>query len=223
MAHHFFITGTDTDIGKTYVTVGLLKAFNRAGYKTVGLKPVASGCNLIDAALQNQDALSLQENSTVQLPYPLINPFAFEDPIAPHFAAHKAGTELSCHVILRQMEQALNYAADIFCIEGVGGWQVPLNATETMADLVQQAQWPVILVVGIRLGCLSHAILTYESLQMKDIPIAGWIANVSQPHLDNVLPMTMTLQRRFAAPCLGMIGYQQPAEDRLDIGLLQLI
>src|SRR5262249_50518062 len=148
-----FITGTDTNVGKTYVSTGLLKAFNQLGYSTLGLKPIASGCDWIDGKLRNSDALALQQASSLKLDYEQINPFAFEPPIAPHIAGNKLGLRLDVKNLTDALQPTLELNADIQIIEGAGGWHVPLNDRESMADLVKHLNLPVILIVGIKLGC----------------------------------------------------------------------
>lgn len=172
-----FITGTDTGVGKTYVSTRMLKEAQQAGMRTLGIKPVASGCEIIHGQYRNADALALQEASSIKLPYEKINPYAFLSPIAPHLAAKEENKSLSVKFIANSISDALNEPSDLCIIEGSGGWYVPLNETETMADLVKAMQIPVILVVGIRLGCINHSLLTQQALLQENIPVLGWIAN----------------------------------------------
>ncbi|MGB6976265.1 MAG: dethiobiotin synthase [Gammaproteobacteria bacterium] len=216
MASRFFVAGTDTGIGKTYISVGLLKAFNRLGHATLGIKPIASGCIRQDNKFLNEDALALQQASSVQLDYDYINPFAFEPAIAPHIAAARVNMPLTLENILHKTHYALNYPADISIVEGVGGWYVPLNQHETMADLVISLKLPVILVVGIRLGCLNHTLLTYQAIKGAGLMLAGWVANCPVPGSTETMEMVDTLKNWLNAPCLGVIDFQEKPEEKLD-------
>lgn len=218
MSLKFFITGTDTEVGKTYISVGLLKAFNRMKYSTIGLKPIASGCFRQDNQLYNEDALLLQQSSSLYLNYHEINPFAFEAPIAPNIAALKNGIDLNVRNVSAKIQQAFNIPADIQIIEGVGGWNVPLNEHETMAEIVKHFNLAVILVIPIRLGCINHAILTQRAIYHDKLRLAGWIANF--PKSENVLEVNQvinTIKHWIKAPCLGVIPHQMAAEEILDI------
>jgi dethiobiotin synthetase len=196
-----FITGTDTNIGKTYVSVKLLQEFNQLGLKTIGIKPVATGCS----NGYNEDALLLQQNSSVKLDYCLINPFSFEPPISPNIAC----ADLTVDKIWNSLQEALNTKADIYIIEGAGGWFAPLNAKETMADLVKKFEdIEIILVVGIRLGCLNHALLTYQAIKNFNLNIAGWIANIIDPSAQAIDENIDTLKAYITEPCLKVINYE---------------
>ncbi len=202
----FFITGTDTHVGKTLVTGGLLIAAKQMGLSTAALKPVASGCDMTDAGLRNQDALILHANITQTLTYEQINPYAFAEPIAPHIAAQRAKRSVSVDRLVGFCRGVLS-SADLTLIEGAGGWRVPINAKETLADLARQLQTPVILVVAVRLGCINHALLTCEAILRDGLPLAGWVANCT----DNTMPAMeeniQSLMNRIPAPCLGVIPY----------------
>lgn len=208
MKHAFFITGTDTDAGKTRITSGLLAAAREQGMSTLGLKPVASGCTRTAAGLRNSDALALAAQSSVKLDYPLINPFAFEPAIAPHLAAQQAGIKLDARQLALACQKAMEHPADFCLIEGAGGWRVPLSAHETMADLAMALQLPVILVVGIRLGGISHALLTAEAIVRDGLQLAGWIANPTEPQMPHLLDNLITLEQHLQAPCLARLGWQ---------------
>lgn len=203
-----FITGTDTDVGKTYVSVGLLNAFNRLGYSTLGIKPVASGCFQKQNKLHSHDALALQQASTIKLCYEQINPFAFKPPIAPNIAAHKEERALNVALLNQKTQYAREYAANICLIEGVGGWHVPLNEHETMADFVSSNQFKVILVTGIHLGCINHSILTLKAIQQDNIHAVGWIANCLENKIAYRYEIISTLQKWLPIPYLGCINYQ---------------
>lgn len=178
----YFITGTDTDIGKTTYACKLLKELNQQGLRTIGVKPIASGCQRTPQGLVNQDALQLQQHASIKLPIAAINPITIEAPISPHFSPKP----LSAKEIHQACQTALQAPHDIAVVEGAGGWHCPINATETMADLAQCFGFPVILVVGIRLGCLNHSLLTLESLQNRQIPLIGWVANRLEPEMTHL-------------------------------------
>lgn len=220
MSVKLFITGTDTDAGKTYVGVGILNAFNRAGKSTLGIKPVASGCSLIDGKLHNNDALALQAASSIKLDYDKINPFAFEPAIAPHVAARQVQRELNVNLLHQKIQYALNQPADICLIEGVGGWYTPLNDQETMADFVKINSFQTILVVGMRLGCLNHAILTMRALQQDNIHVIGWIANCIDPNMANRNESIETLRQWLGVPCLGVLGHGEEAQYSINLELI---
>jgi len=208
MKQAYFITGTDTDIGKTYVTVNLLKYFNQQGLKTAALKPIASGCEQTAEGLRNDDAQQLQAAMSMDFPYHQTNPIAFEPPIAPHIAAEQIGKRLSVKETLNACQPILNSHYDRLLIEGLGGWQVPLNDTETTADLANAFGFPIILVVGVRLGCLNHSLLTWENIKTQQTPIAGWIANRIDPDMLYPKENIATLTKRFQTPPITILEYQ---------------
>jgi dethiobiotin synthetase len=207
MSLKLFITGTDTDVGKTYVSVKLLRAFARVGLTTVGLKPVASGCDVIAGERVNADTVALQQAATVALPAHVISPFRFLRPISPHLAAEEEQMTLSCAALHTHVAPGLQQSADVCVIEGVGGWLVPINAIETMADFVLQQQLPVVLVVAMRLGCLNHAQLTAQAIMASGLRLCGWIANCLQPSMLLLEANVATLVQRLPAPLLGVMSY----------------
>lgn len=210
MTQHIFITGTDTNIGKTYVTTGLLQQLKQQGYATIGLKPLSSDCSLnSEGKLRNEDACSLQQAASINLPYEVVNPFAFAPPIAPHIAAVAEGITLTVDQLNEKLKPALDHIADFCLIEGVGGWRMPLNQQETMADFVKENNFPVILVVGLRLGCLNHSILTAQAILSDNVSLMGWIANCIDPHMEFVDENIEMLQSWIKAPLLGKVGYNQ--------------
>jgi dethiobiotin synthetase len=217
MANKFFITGTDTDIGKTHVAVGILNTFKKQKYSTLGIKPLASGCHYKNGHLQNADALLLQQASSIQLLYHQINPFAFEPAIAPHIAAEREAREISVHELKQKTQYAIQYPADLCLIEGVGGWYMPLNEKETMADFIKATQLPVIIVIGIRLGCLNHALLTYKAILADQVPIAGWIANCVDPMMHARAENIAALKAWIKEPCLGVVEYEGSVEKAISI------
>jgi len=214
---HFFITGTDTNIGKTYVSLCMLRYFNQRGYSTIGMKPLASGCIRKNNILYNEDALALYDASSIQLEYNQINPFAFEPAIAPHIAAEQVGVKLTAASIVEKIHYALHFPADIHLIEGVGGWLAPLNDRETMADVVLHCQLPVIMVVGMRVGCLNHALLTYQAIMNSGANLVGWIANFYDPTIVAADKIIATLNAWLKIPCLSIIAYQQKIYEPLII------
>ena len=214
-----FITGTDTGIGKTVISCGLLNALNKQGLRTAAMKPVASGAKYNNSQLQNEDALALQQAASEQMPYELINPYVFEPAIAPHLAAEQAGVEIDFEKI-KQAYQQLSENADITIVEGVGGWLVPLNNNESVAELALHLELPVILVVGMRLGCLNHALLTAESIQQKGARLIGWVANIIEPDFSLAEENIETLKKQIYAPLLGINPYQGDGVLDLDINLL---
>ena len=216
----FFITGSDTNIGKTYITQGLLTLFNIKGYSTIGIKPVASGCESIEGKLYNQDALTLQKTASILLPYDKVNPICFLPPIAPHLGAQGLHQRLTVNAIVKQCQFALSTAADICLIEGIGGWAVPLNQHETTADLPKALASNVILVVGMRLGCLNHALLTYEAIIHKQCHLAGWVANCIENDMIYLSENIATLSKRIKAPLLGIIPFHAAPENHLALNLL---
>lgn len=211
-AKGLFITGTDTEVGKTLVSCLMLRALAQQGHKVIGMKPVASGALKRKDELQNEDALALLESSNIEVPYHLINPYCFEPPIAPHIAAAQAGLKIESEIILHHFH-SLSAKADMVVVEGVGGWLVPLGESYDMSDLALQLNLPVILVVGIRLGCINHALLTAQSIQAKGCNLAGWIANITTNHVEAVAQIIESLQSRFDFPLLASIPYFSADQD----------
>ena len=207
MAQAFFITGTDTDAGKTSVAAGLLCAAKQQGCSTLAMKPVASGCDMSAEGLRNSDALALIAQSTVQLPYTQINPYAFAPAIAPHIAAQEAGVELSVAGLYRAAQVILQEQADFTLIEGAGGWRVPISATEFLSDFAIALQLPVILVVGVKLGCINHALLSAQAILNDGLELAGWVANVVDPNCARLAENLATLQQLMPAPCLAEVPH----------------
>lgn len=202
----YFITGTDTEVGKTWISLGLVEALKRQGHKVGVMKPVSAGCEQTVAGLRNEDALLLQQRSNVALGYDAINPYAFAPAIAPHIAAAEAGLRMDIET-LRKHYLDIAAQSDCVVVEGAGGWQVPLNDFQTLADLARRLELPVILVVGLRLGCLNHALLTVASIRASGLPLAGWVANQLLPRMDRLDENLQTLEQWIDAPLLGRIPY----------------
>ncbi|KPW47732.1 ATP-dependent dethiobiotin synthetase BioD [Pseudomonas syringae pv. antirrhini] len=205
MSAAYFITGTDTDAGKTTVAAGLLHAARLKGLSTAAGKPVASGCVMTAEGLRNSDALALQAECSVELDYDEVNPLAFAPAIAPHLAALEAGVTLTVDSLLQPMRHILNKQADFTLIEGAGGWRVPLAGEHNLSDLAIALGLPVILVVGVRLGCINHAVLTAEAIARDGLHLAGWVANVIDAETSRLEENLATLRERLPAPCLGRV------------------
>jgi len=203
----YFVTGTDTGCGKTTLSLKLLEHFNQLGLKTAALKPLSSGCEVTPEGLRNEDALQLQQTASLYLPYDQINPVAFKKPIAPHIAAAHLQKELSVDQIIKSCQGVLDSKAEKIIIEGAGGWLVPINKTETTADLAKAFHFPIILVVGMRLGCLNHSLLTYRAICETDVPIAGWIANCLDPDMLALEENIETLKEKISAPLITKFCY----------------
>ena len=219
----FFITGTDTNVGKTLVAASISRTLISQGFSTVAIKPAASGCFIKDNKLYSHDALTLQKySSNKTLSYSSINPFAFKEPIAPHVAAKKNNINLSVSQILSKSQEALTCNADYIIIEGAGGWFTPINDHETMADLAIAYGYPVILVVGIRLGCINHALLTYKCMDNSRIKIAGWIANVIDEEVVYLQENIEAIKLRLNVPLLGSIPYMDNVNPRRIAQILRL-
>lgn len=207
----FFITGTDTEVGKTWCSLGLMSKLQQQGKTVVAMKPVASGCRQTAAGLRNGDALLLQAQGSVPTDYALINPYAFAPAIAPHIAAEQSGRRIGINTI-KQNLQRLQQQAEMVIVEGVGGWQVPLNENESVADLAKALGLPVILVVGLKLGCINHALLSAESIRSTGCQLAGWIANTINPNMAAMAENIQAIEARIGTPLLGIVPYR----DELD-------
>nr|VFJ66100.1 MAG: dethiobiotin synthetase [Candidatus Kentron sp. FM]VFJ77479.1 MAG: dethiobiotin synthetase [Candidatus Kentron sp. FM]VFK17529.1 MAG: dethiobiotin synthetase [Candidatus Kentron sp. FM] len=201
-----FVTGTDTDVGKTWVSLGIMAALQGAGISTIAMKPVASGCLPTEQGLRNDDAERLMAQSSVPLPYELVNPFAFEPAIAPHIAAAEAGRTISLEKI-ESCYHTLTGLAQCCVVEGAGGWLVPLTDTETAADLVARLGLPIILVVGIRLGCINHTLLSVESILRAGHNLLGWVANCPESGVERGEENILALTHRIDAPLLARIPW----------------
>ncbi len=205
MPHAYFVTGTDTEIGKTTIAAGLLHAARRAGLSTAAAKPVASGCVATAEGLRNDDALALLSQCSLPLRYDEVNPLAFAPAIAPHLAAREAGVRLDVASLQQAVGAILARGADFTLVEGAGGWRVPLSGQETLSDLPVALNLPVILVVGVRLGCINHAVLSAEAIARDGLRLAGWVANVVDAQTSRLDDNLATLAERLPAPCLGQV------------------
>lgn len=214
MARGFFITGTDTDVGKTTVALGLMAAFQQKGLSVAAMKPVSAGCTQTNAGLRNDDAMQLMRQASVELPYEIVNPFAFEPAIAPHIAAAESNVEMSIDII-KQAYQFIAAEVDVVIVEGAGGWLVPLNKAQTMADLARAFQLDVIQVVGLKLGCLNHALLTSESIAAQSLTQVAWVANHASDDMPYGDENIKTLQQRLPGECLGIVPALQFANENM--------
>ena len=200
----FFVTGTDTDCGKTVVACGVVRALRSRGLRVGVMKPVSAGAEPTPDGLRNQDALDLIAASGLALPYALVSPFAFTPAIAPHVAAAQAGTPIRFARLLEAFAR-IREVSDAVVVEGAGGWRVPLGPDGDMADLAAALGVPVLLVVGLRLGCLNHALLTAESIERRGCRLAGWVGNAVDPRMAAFDENVATLRARLPAPCLGIV------------------
>lgn len=212
----FFVTGTDTDAGKTFVACALLKAASLAGLSTAVIKPVAAGATATADGLRNSDALQLQAFSTIPMSYEQVNPVCFEQAIAPHIAAKINDKRVKVERLAGFCQGVLLKRTDLTIIEGAGGWRVPLNEREFMSDLVKQLNVPVIMVVAMRLGCLNHALLTAEAIVRDGLSLAGWVANRIDPHMQCYEENRDTLQALLPAPLLAEIPFFAGNPDAAD-------
>lgn len=227
-----FVTGTDTEIGKTLVSAALLRGFTRAGLKAAAMKPIAAGAFEVDSVWHNEDADQLDAASSVLLPPEIRTPYLLKAPAAPHIVAEQENVTLDIARILDCHAQAMQ-RADIVVVEGVGGFRVPLTDTLDTADLAVALNLPVVLVVGMRLGCISHALLTAEAIAARGLHLAGWVANRVDPNMgfadENIASIRERLARQYDAPLLGTVPHLNPlsadaAADCLDTpSLLQTL
>lgn len=218
----FFIAGTDTGVGKTHATCALLHAMRAKQNHVCGMKPVASGCVETPDGLHNDDALALQAASSAPMPYEWINPVALREPLSPHLAAAHEGVEIRLAALYEAFER-LRGMHDGVLVEGVGGWLVPLSRSLLACDIARQWQLPVILVVGLRLGCINHALLSVRAIATDGCRLAGWIGNRIDPGMDAVEENIDTLRQLLPAPCLGVLPYgtsPQAAAAHLDLTLI---
>ena len=207
MTQTYFITGTDTDVGKTLCAKALLQYFNKQGMTTLAYKPIAAGCEKTEAGLRNSDALILQKNSNMSLSYKEVNPIAFEEPIAPHIAAQRENKVIDINLITEGLQALQTKYADVLLVEGAGGWRLPINSNHYLSGWVVDNKMPVILVVGMKLGCLNHAILTYESILNDGAEVVGWIANSVDKNMPYYKENLAFLKNKINAPMIAEIPY----------------
>ncbi len=223
-AGRLFITGTDTGVGKTRVAAALCRGFADRGARVAAMKPIASGCSPSPDGLRNEDALTLLAAMNVRARYAEVNPYAFAPAIAPHIAAAEAGIHIDFDLLDRAFER-LALRSDMIIVEGAGGWLAPVDATRGFADLAARWQLGVVLVVGMRLGCLNHALLSVESIERRGLRVRGWVANAIDPQFERLAENVSSLRDRISAPCLGFLPFS-PSYDpdtlahSLDVGPL---
>ena len=208
-----FVTGTDTGVGKTLVSAGLLRALAAHHPRVVGMKPVAAGVVPWGDDWASEDAIALRSASTLAVAPELDNPVLLLDPLSPHIAAERAGVQIDIAAIVRSY-QALAAQADAVVVEGAGGFHVPLTDTQTGADLAQALALPVVLVVGLRLGCLSHALLTAEAIRARGLVLVGWVANRVDPEMEAADENIAYLRARLGVPLLAEVPYQDLPDAR---------
>lgn len=213
MSTGFFITGTDTDVGKTYVATELINGLRRRQVKVSGFKPVAAGASWIDGQLKNQDALDLMQAASAPFLYNEVNPYCFEPAIAPHLAAQQANVVMELSVI--QSVYAKHKAtSDVVIVEGAGGWKVPLDNNVGFDDLAVALDLPIIIVVGLKLGCINHALLTEAAIINKGCRIAGWIGNDIGGDFKEIDENIKTLKSQMNSKCIGYIKHQSHNEKK---------
>ena len=218
MTSAYFLTGTDTEIGKTFITCALLHRARMAGLSAVGIKPVAAGT---DDLGRNDDVEAIRAASSLALPEAVLNPYRYRSPIAPHIAAAEEGRPIAFAPILKACESA-RAQADLLIVEGVGGFRVPLGADGDSADLAVALGLPVILVVGMRLGCINHALLTFEAIAARGLVLAGWVANRVDPAMSRPEENIAALRERIAAPLLGIVPHQADGDPAMAAAHLHL-
>lgn len=217
MTERYFVTGTDTEVGKTVASTALLQAARALGHHTAGYKPVASGSEMTAEGLRNSDALALQRNSSVALSYQAVNPYTFSEPTSPHIISADEQRPIDFSALSAGL-RALESQADWVLVEGAGGWFTPLSQEQTFADWVIAERLPVILVVGIKLGCINHAMLTAQAIRQAGLHFAGWVANVVVPPGKRHDEYMATLRRVLAAPLLGEIPWLGEEADKAATG-----
>ncbi|MEX3073473.1 dethiobiotin synthase [Vibrio alginolyticus] len=216
MIDAFFIAGTDTDVGKTVASKAILQALAAKGLSTIGYKPVAAGSEKTEQGLRNDDALHLQKVATVEAAYDDINPYALELPTSPHIAAKHEHVTIEYNVLSEKLAQH-KARADVVLVEGAGGWRVPVSDTDSLSTWVKQEQLPVVLVVGIKLGCLSHALLTAETIRADGLNLIGWVASRVNPGTEHYAEIIEMLEERLDTPKIGEIPYV-PSAKRQELG-----
>jgi dethiobiotin synthetase len=205
-----FIAGTDTEVGKTLIATAMVRSLVEAGHRIAVMKPIAAGAEVTPDGPRNTDALELMAAANVPASYETVNPYCLKVATSPHLAAEMEGIDVKLAPIVRSFGQ-LTRESDLVVVEGAGGWHAPINPAETMADVAAALDLPVILVVGLRLGCLSHALLTVQALEARGLTLAGWVANHVRPDFDYAAGNITTLEDRLGAPPLDIVPFRAPA------------
>ena len=221
MSGGLFITGTDTEVGKTVIARLIVRTLVATGVRVAVMKPVAAGSFMTAQGLRNADALGLIADSNVVMPYETVNPYCLATPVSPHLAARTAGVSIELQRI-RENYAKLRAAADCVIVEGAGGWLAPLNDTQFIADLAAALELPVLLVVGLRLGCLNHALLTVAAIRQRRQRLAGWIANQIDPDFACMPENLATLQRHIGMPPLTTVAYDKAAPGAVPLSAAEV-
>ncbi|EGR1124183.1 dethiobiotin synthase [Vibrio cholerae] len=216
MRNAIFIAGTDTDVGKTVASKAILQALATHNIATIGYKPVAAGSDKTEFGYRNSDALHLMKAATVDVPYEDVNPYALVLPTSPHIAAKHENVTIDYALLSNKLSKH-KQNAELVVVEGAGGWRVPTSDSDCLSTWVKQERLPVILVVGIKLGCLSHAILTAEAIRADGLELVGWIANRINPGTEHYAEIIEHLEGRLGTPKLGEIPYM-PKAKRQELG-----
>jgi dethiobiotin synthetase len=212
-----FVTGTDTGVGKTVVAAALIRSLARQGVRVAAMKPVAAGARMTPSGLRNADALALLQAANVAAPYETVNPYCFAAPIAPHIGALDARVAVDIDLI-RQRFDELAGVADCVVVEGAGGWLTPISSSASMADVASALALPVVLVVGLRLGCLNHALLTARALAAHSAGLAGWVGNSIDPAFERAADNIAALEKRLR-PAAAIVPYASHAPEALELPL----
>ena len=212
MANNVFVTGTDTEVGKTYVATRLMRAIRAHGKAVVGFKPVASGARLESGVLKNEDAVQLMAENSIVAPYSLINPYCFEPAIAPHIAAEQVNEVIDLSTI-QSCYQQLSESADVVVVEGAGGWLTPMGEGRFFDDMPCELALDVVLVVGLKLGCINHALLTQIAVKQSGCRLVGWVANEIEPNYLTLEKTITTLEKERQVPCLGRVSHQAKGDE----------
>lgn len=216
MPYNCFITATDTDAGKTYISTLILQGFQLLGVKAAGVKPIAAGTNNENL---NGDALLLQQHSGIALPYSVVNPICFDAPVAPHLAAKLQAEPIAETELNQALTQWQSLAVEQLLIEGAGGWLLPLNEQRYLADWVAESNLPVVLVVGMKLGCLNHAMLSVREIERSGCQLIGWVANCIDPDMALQRENIADLRARINAPCLAVIPYSPSESEKVNLSV----
>lgn len=217
MTKSIFIAGTDTDVGKTFISKAILQRAAKLGLSTAAYKPVSAGCDVTVEGLRNKDALTLQRYSTVNLVYEDVNPIAYADPVAPHLAAQHLDEVIDFDTVTKGYEKLQITQADLILVEGAGGWRLPLGQGRFLSDVVKQQKIPVVLVVGMKLGCLNHALLTVEAIERDGVELIGWIANQIDPKMAYYEQNIGALTELISAPNLGVVPFVDDDSSNVDV------
>jgi dethiobiotin synthetase len=221
MSGGLFITGTDTEVGKTVIARLVVRSLVTTGVRVAVMKPVAAGSFMTAQGLRNADALALIADSNVVMPYATVNPYCLATPVSPHLAAREAGVTIELERIRENYAQ-LRAGADCVIVEGAGGWLAPLNEDEFIADLAAALELPVLLVVGLRLGCLNHALLTVAAIRQRRQILAGWIANRIDPDFAHIPENLAILERHIGMPPIATVAYDKAAPGAVPLGAAEV-